>query len=114
MRKDPISVKLSDSNNYLVREWQQRMELPNRTASINQLLRIAELTVRFLELGGGLDNGRDWKVPPKGTLVCDMTEQQRELFFQALSKPSTRMQYNTKSLGLDNLFGNKEEKEGLE
>lgn len=93
MRKDTITFVPTDSNYHIIREWRQRMGLPTKSASINQLIRLGEIMVRYLEAGGGLDNPRDWKVPPKGTMIGGLTEQQREVFFNSLTERIKQNQY---------------------
>lgn len=98
MQKDTISFRITANNKQALREWQQRMQLPSKTAAFNQMIRMASLFMRWTQAGNGLLQGMDWYVPPKDAterfFIDDMTEDQREIFFKSFTKPSSRMQYD--------------------
>lgn len=94
MHNIPISIRLTEKNKQLIREYRQMRQLPDKTMAINQLLRMAELTVRYMQAGNGLLRGENWYIPPQDyterTPIDEMTEQQREIFFKSMTMPSTK------------------------
>jgi len=111
VRKIPASFILSDSNEQFINEWKSDHRLPTRTAAINQLLRLAQISIELVMKQRCMNSNNSGRSLIQGPMpASEMTEEQIEAYFTALLEPYSRKapdRSQSSATELEDLFSGK-------